>query len=99
MILLFLRCDNARDGWLYFSEMIKGNPNISHIPVILLTSKTDIDNRLEGIEKGADAYIAKPFSMEELHVTIDNLSKNMQRLRGKFSGALIQEERIKNKKY
>ena len=77
--------------------MIKGNPNISHIPVILLTSKADIDNRLEGIEKGADAYIAKPFSMEELHVTIDNLIKNMQRLRGKFSGALIQEERIKNK--
>ncbi len=78
-------------------KMIKGNPNISHIPVILLTSKADIDNRLEGIEKGADAYIAKPFSMEELHVTIDNLIKNMQRLRGKFSGALIQEERIKNK--
>jgi len=78
-------------------KMIKANPNISHIPVILLSSKTGVDYRLEGIEKGADAYIAKPFSMEELHVTIDNLMKNMQRLRGKFSGALIQEERIKNK--
>jgi ligand-binding sensor domain-containing protein/DNA-binding response OmpR family regulator len=78
-------------------KMIKSNPNISHIPVILLTSKSDIDNRLEGIEKGADAYLAKPFNMEELHLTVDNLIKNRQRLKGKFSGALRQEDKIENK--
>lgn len=78
-------------------KMIKGNPNISHIPVILLTSKSDIDNRLEGIEKGADAYLAKPFNMEELHLTVDNLIKNRLRLKGKFSGALKQEDKIEDK--
>jgi signal transduction histidine kinase/ligand-binding sensor domain-containing protein/DNA-binding response OmpR family regulator len=79
-------------------KSIKNNTNISHIPVILLTSRSDIGNRLEGISKGADAYIAKPFDIEELHVTINNLIKNMQRLHGKFSGALRQEKRVEEKK-
>ena len=43
---------------------------------------------------GADAYMAKPFDMEELHIQIDNLIANIHRLKGKFSGALKQEERI-----
>ena len=45
---------------------IKGNANISHVPVIMLTSKSEISDRLEGIKLGADAYLAKPFSLEEL---------------------------------
>ncbi len=48
---------------------IKGNANISHVPVIMLTSKSEISDRLEGIKLGADAYLAKPFSLEELHLT------------------------------
>lgn len=67
-------------------RMIKQNANINHIPVVMLTSKTDINNRLEGLERGADAYLSKPFSMDELHVTIDNLIANHLRLKGKFSG-------------
>lgn len=73
---------------------IKGNANISDIPVILLTSKAEVADRLEGLKRGADAYMSKPFNMEELHVTIDNLVDNVRRLRGKFSGAQRQEERI-----
>jgi signal transduction histidine kinase/ligand-binding sensor domain-containing protein/DNA-binding response OmpR family regulator len=84
------------DG-LTLVKRIKGNPNISHLPVILLTSKTDIDSRMEGIEKGADAYIAKPFSMEELHLTINNLIKNRLRLKGKFSGELGQKDKMIDK--
>ena len=67
---------------------IKGNANISHVPVIMLTSKSEISDRLEGIKLGADAYLAKPFSLEELHLTIDNLIDNVRRLKGKFTGAL-----------
>ena len=73
---------------------IKGNANISHVPVIMLTSKSEISDRLEGIKQGADAYLAKPFSLEELHLTIDNLIDNVRRLKGKFSGALKQDDKV-----
>lgn len=73
---------------------IKGNANISHVPVIMLTSKSEISDRLEGIKLGADAYLAKPFSLEELHLTIDNLIDNVRRLKGKFSGALKQDGKV-----
>lgn len=73
---------------------IKGNANISHVPVIMLTSKSEISDRLEGIKLGADAYLAKPFSLEELHLTIDNLIDNVRRLKGKFTGALKQDDKV-----
>ena len=75
-------------------RMIKTNMNISHIPVIMLTSKADVGNRLEGLERGADAFLAKPFDMEELHLTIDNLIQSRQRLRGKFTGAQQQADKV-----
>jgi YesN/AraC family two-component response regulator len=68
-------------------RMIKTNINISHIPVIMLTSKADVANRLEGLERGADAFLAKPFDMEELHMVIENLVQGRLRLKGKYSGA------------
>ena len=75
-------------------KSIKGNANISHVPVIMLTSKSEISDRLEGIKLGADAYLAKPFSLEELHLTIDNLIDNVRRLKGKFSGVLKQDDKV-----
>ena len=83
------------DG-LTLLKRIKDNSQISQIPVILLTSKAEVENKLEGLKSGADAYIAKPFSMEELRIQIDNLIDNVRRLRGKFSGAVQQEERVEN---
>lgn len=75
-------------------RMIKSNVNISDVPVIMLTSKADHQNRLDGLKKGADAYIPKPFSLEELHLTINNLVSNVLRLRGKFSGAQQQKDKV-----
>lgn len=75
-------------------KRIKNNSNTTHIPVIILTSNTGMDDRLEGLENGADGYIVKPFNIEELLTTIDNILKNRQRIRGKFSGA-HQEDKIK----
>jgi YesN/AraC family two-component response regulator len=75
---------------------IKDHPQISQTPVIMLTSKAEVEYKLEGLKSGADAYIAKPFSMEELHIQIDNLIDNVRRLRGKFSGAVDQQERVEN---
>lgn len=81
------------DG-LTLLKHIKDNTNISQIPVIMLTSKAEVEHKLEGLRTGADAYMAKPFDMEELHIQIDNLIDNVRRLKGKFSGALKQEDRI-----
>ena len=75
-------------------RMIKTNLNISHLPVIMLTSKADVGNRLEGLEHGADAFLAKPFDMEELHMNIENCIHTVLRLKGKFSGAQQQADKV-----
>ena len=75
-------------------RMIKTNINVSDIPVIMLTSMADVGNRLEGLERGADAFLAKPFNMEELRMNIDNLLRTRQRLKGKYSGAQQQADKI-----
>ena len=75
-------------------RMIKTNANISHIPVIMLTSKADVGHRLEGLERGADAFLAKPFDMDELRIVIENLIQGRQRLKGKYSGAQQQADKV-----
>jgi DNA-binding response OmpR family regulator len=80
---------------LQILKRIKNNPNTTHVPVILLTSNTEMSDRIEGLESGADAYIVKHFILEELLITIDNILKNRQRIRGKYSGA-HQEDKIKS---
>jgi DNA-binding response OmpR family regulator len=85
------------DGFT-FLRLVKTNMNLSHIPVVMLTSKTDVANRLEGLEKGADAYLAKPFNMDELHVVINNLINKTLRLRGKYSGTQQQKDKVEEKK-
>ena len=51
-------------------RMIKSSVKVSHVPVVMLTSMSDVAHRLEGLERGADAYLAKPFDLEELHMVI-----------------------------
>lgn len=75
-------------------KKIKTNSRINDIPVILLTSKSDVADRLESFKKGADAFLAKPFNMSELHILTDNLISNVRRLRGKYSGAQEQKDKI-----
>ncbi len=60
---------------------IKGDLEMSHIPVVLLTALGDEKNMLEGLEIGADAYITKPFSVGILKATIKNLLTNRALLR------------------
>lgn len=74
------------DG-LTMLRLIKSNVNTHHIPVILLSSRNDISDRIEGWDRGADGYLSKPFNIEELDTLIDNLIGNRLRLKGKFSGA------------
>jgi YesN/AraC family two-component response regulator len=78
-------------------RMIKTNMNINHIPVVMLTSKAAVANRLEGLEKGADAFLAKPFDMDELHMVINNLISKNLRLKGKYSGTQQQKDKVEEK--
>ncbi len=68
---------------------LKEEIRTSHIPIIMLTAKSSIDNRIEGLETGADAYIEKPFSINLIEVQIRNLFENRKILRNKFSRELL----------
>lgn len=66
-------------------KRIKSDLNYSHIPLILLTAKTNIQSKIEGMELGADAYIEKPFSVEYLQACASNLIQNREKLRKTFA--------------
>ena len=66
-------------------KKIKSNININHIPVILLTAKSTDEDKSEGFEIGADAYVVKPFNVELLKKRIANLIENRERLEVKPS--------------
>lgn len=66
-------------------KTIKSNVGYSHIPIILLTAKTNIQSKIEGMELGADSYIEKPFSPEYLLAVVSNLINNREKLRRDFA--------------
>lgn len=68
-------------------EKIKSNINHCHVPVVLLTSKTNVQSKIEGLELGADAYVEKPFSPDFLLAQISSLLKNRNTLKTYFSSS------------
>jgi signal transduction histidine kinase/DNA-binding response OmpR family regulator len=67
-----------------FCKNIKGDLRTSHIPVLMLTAKTEIEDRIEGIEVGADAYMAKPFDMRLLRLRMSQLLTSRQLIFNKY---------------
>jgi len=64
---------------------LKSDARTSHIPVILLTARTPLIYKIEGLETGADDYITKPFSLRILETRVNNLMELRKKLRERFS--------------
>lgn len=77
------------DG-LEFCNTLKGNAAYSHIPVVLLSAKTDTTTKIEGLKKGAEAYLEKPFSVEQLKAQISSLIENRNNIRKSFIQSPLQ---------
>jgi DNA-binding response OmpR family regulator len=65
---------------------LRASPETDFIPVILLTAQADQEQRIAGLDRGADDYIVKPFDMRELEARVENLIASRRRLRERFSG-------------
>ncbi len=66
------------------TEALKLDERTSHIPIVMLTAKADQDSKLEGYQRGADAFLAKPFDQEELRVRLAKLWEIRQRLQSRY---------------
>lgn len=76
-------------------KSIKQNIRTCHIPVIILSAKTDIKDQLEGLQVGADDYIAKPFSLSVMTAKIQNMLRTRRRMLERYSKSLeVEPEKI-----
>lgn len=67
-------------------KKIKSNDKTCHIPVIMLTAKTAVEQRIEGLEVGADSYIPKPFNVEHLRIRVRKLIELRRTIKEKYEG-------------
>ena len=84
------------DG-LALCDKIKRNYNTSHIPVIMTTALGTDNDRITGLDTGADAYVTKPFNMDVLRSTANNLLNNRNKLQGKWASNSVTEEHIEKR--
>jgi AraC-like DNA-binding protein len=75
------------DG-LELCKRLKSDIQTSHIPVLLLSAKATLDDKLQGLETGADDYMVKPFEIRELALRVKNMIEQTRLLREKFSNEI-----------
>ncbi|MCJ8274923.1 MAG: response regulator, partial [Psychrosphaera sp.] len=79
-------------------RQVKKHEVTSHIPVILLTARSDLDSRLEGLNLNADEYLSKPFNQAELLTRIQNLIDNRKQLQSSFMKKYDEIAKVERKK-
>ncbi|HNH29525.1 MAG TPA: ATP-binding protein, partial [bacterium] len=77
-----------KDG-ITLSRELKSDRRTSHIPLILLTAKADTEDKIEGLETGADDYLVKPFNEKELRTRVANLIQSRKLLREKYAKEIL----------
>lgn len=77
----------GRDG-LTLTKILKADLRTSHIPIILLTARNTMEQKIEGIQTGADAYVTKPFNLIFLSEIVKNLLQGRGNLRDRFGGSM-----------
>ena len=82
------------DG-LQLCKKIKGDLKTSHIPLLMLSAKAMIKDRLEGIDSGADLYLSKPFKMEILKSSLAQLITSRQIMFKKFYSGITKDGKEK----
>ncbi len=76
-------------------DKLRENFDMSHLPIILLTAKAGIEDRIAGLKAGADSYISKPFHPEHLKIRIEKLLQFRQTIRSRFSKHEINATTVK----
>ena len=79
------------DGYA-LCEAIKGDIQTSHIPVILVTAKVAVENQVQGLDKGADAYVTKPFQPAYLLALVKSQLENREKLHRQLGSVTTTEE-------
>ena len=82
------------DG-LELTRTIKADPNYNHLPIILLTAKTQEEDEKQALLIGADEYLRKPFRLGDLKLRIDNIIENRKRMQAEYSQLTEEEEQEK----
>lgn len=82
------------DGY-ELTAAVKSNPDYNHLPVILLTAKTQEEDQEEALRTGADVFLTKPFRLSDLKLHIDNIIENRKRIQKEYSQESAAETRQK----
>lgn len=85
------------DGY-ELTKVLKSDDNYNHLPIILLTAKTQEEDIEEGLRAGADEYLMKPFRISDLKLRIDNIIENRRRIQREYSQQTIEETMRKPEK-
>jgi len=81
----------GKDGF-EVCDALKNDERTSHIPVVLLTARAAVEDRIAGLRRGADAYLTKPFHREELAVVLEQLLENRRRLRMRYERGILEND-------